>query len=86
MPYRGHRANSFYAIDDAELVEIRARQRTFDGAAFRTAMGNLSYAIVVLKLFDQRFYRSKLQHGLPLYIYYKDAILTARQLVFFTQS
>jgi hypothetical protein len=60
MSYRGHRATSFYAIDDAELVEIRARQRTFDGAAYRTAMGTLSYAVVVLKLFDQRFYRSKL--------------------------
>ncbi|KAF8574533.1 hypothetical protein K439DRAFT_1649754 [Ramaria rubella] len=55
--YRGHRASSFRAIDDAELVELRARQRTFDGAIYRTAMGNLSYAIVVLKLFDQRFYR-----------------------------
>lgn len=59
MPYRGHRASSFYAIDEAELVEIRARQRTFDGAVYRTAMGNLSYAVVVLKLFDQRFFRSR---------------------------
>jgi len=58
MKYRGHRASSFYAIDEAELVEIRARQRTFDGAVYRTAMGNLSYAVVVLKLFDQRFFRS----------------------------
>lgn len=61
--YHGHRAQSFYISrdNDAELVEIRARQRTFDGAAYRTAMGNLSYAIVILKLFDTRFYRSKFQ-------------------------
>ncbi|KAF8511858.1 hypothetical protein JB92DRAFT_2931722 [Gautieria morchelliformis] len=57
MPYRGHRAASFSAIDEAELIELRARQRTIDGAVYRTALGNLSYAVVVLKLFDQRFYR-----------------------------
>lgn len=43
-------------------MEIRARQRTFDGAAYRTAMGNLSYAVVVLKLFDRRFFRSRFKH------------------------
>lgn len=56
--YYGHRANSFRVTDEHVLTEIRARQRTFDGATYRTAIGNLSYAIVVLKLFDQRFYRS----------------------------
>ncbi|GJJ14026.1 hypothetical protein Clacol_008283 [Clathrus columnatus] len=61
--YHGHRAQSFYITsgNDPELVEIRARQRTFDGAAYRTAMGNLSYAIVILKLFDARFYRTYLR-------------------------
>lgn len=39
-------------------VELRARQRTFDGAYTRTAIGTLGYTIVVLKLFDERFYRS----------------------------
>ncbi|EJD05603.1 uncharacterized protein FOMMEDRAFT_79127, partial [Fomitiporia mediterranea MF3/22] len=54
---RGHRADSFTPDDVNELVEIRARQRTFNGAYARTALGNLGYAITVLKLFDRRFYR-----------------------------
>lgn len=56
---RGHRAESFFASDLNELVEIRARQRTFYGAYFRTALGNLGYALTILRLFDSRFYRSK---------------------------
>ncbi|KZS95681.1 hypothetical protein SISNIDRAFT_452339 [Sistotremastrum niveocremeum HHB9708] len=55
--FRGHRANSFRPVDHAELVELRARQRTFEGAYARTAFGTLSYAILVLKLFDRRFYK-----------------------------
>lgn len=55
---RGHRAQSFTPIDLTELVEIRARQRTFEGAYARTALGNLGYSLTVLKLFDRRFYRS----------------------------
>ncbi|KIK66234.1 hypothetical protein GYMLUDRAFT_239220 [Collybiopsis luxurians FD-317 M1] len=55
--YRGHRAESFYASDVNELVEIRARQRTFYGAYFRTALGNLGYALTILRLFDSRFYK-----------------------------
>ncbi|KAL5521515.1 hypothetical protein ACEPAF_2263 [Sanghuangporus sanghuang] len=54
--YRGHRAGSFTPDDVNELVEIRARQRTFSGAYTRTALGNLGYAITVLRLFDKRFY------------------------------
>jgi len=37
-------------------VEIRARQRTFDGAYRRTALGNLGYSLAILRLFDRRFY------------------------------
>jgi len=55
--YRGHRSNSFQPIDVNELVEIRARQRTFHGAYSRTAIGNLSYSLAVLRLFDRRFHR-----------------------------
>ncbi|TFK48263.1 hypothetical protein OE88DRAFT_1737954 [Heliocybe sulcata] len=53
----GHRADSFQASDVNELIELRARHRTFDGAYRRTALGNLGYALAVLKLFDRRFYR-----------------------------
>jgi len=38
-------------------AELRARGRTFHGAYARTALGNLGYSAVVLKLFDKRFYR-----------------------------
>ncbi|EJF60169.1 hypothetical protein BD309DRAFT_973852 [Dichomitus squalens] len=55
--YSGHRSKSFYASDVNELVELRARQRTFDGAYSRTAMGNLGYALTILRLFDRRFYK-----------------------------
>lgn len=57
---RGHRAQSFIAEDVNELVELRARQRTFNGAYLRTALVNLGYSLTVLRLFDRRFYRSEL--------------------------
>ncbi|KLO09216.1 hypothetical protein SCHPADRAFT_916732 [Schizopora paradoxa] len=64
-PYvRGHRANSFVPLDITELVEIRARQRTFGGAYARTALGNLGYSILFLKLFDRRFYKIGLLYAL----------------------
>ncbi|CUA77965.1 hypothetical protein RSOLAG22IIIB_12945 [Rhizoctonia solani] len=55
--YRGHRRGSFSPLDVSEMVELRARGRTFYGAYARTALGNLGYSAVVLKLFDKRFYR-----------------------------
>ncbi|PVF94723.1 hypothetical protein CPB86DRAFT_680807, partial [Serendipita vermifera] len=55
--YRGHRRNSYAPLDRAELVELRARMRTFDQAYLRTALMNLGYSVVVLKLFDRRFHR-----------------------------
>jgi len=47
------------ASDVSELQEIRARQRTFHGAYNRTALGTLGYAVVILRLFDSKFHRSK---------------------------
>jgi len=44
-------------MDVNELVEIRARQRTFNGAYSRSAIANLSYSLAVLRLFDHRFYK-----------------------------
>ncbi|KAI0742926.1 hypothetical protein C8Q80DRAFT_1191484 [Daedaleopsis nitida] len=55
--YHGHRSVSFYPEDVNELVELRARSRTFDGAYGRTAIGNLGYALAILRLFDRRFFR-----------------------------
>lgn len=39
-----------------ELVEIRALQRTFEGAYVRTALSQFSFALLVLKIFTQEFY------------------------------
>ncbi|KAH7108067.1 hypothetical protein BKA62DRAFT_5601 [Auriculariales sp. MPI-PUGE-AT-0066] len=57
LTYHGHRRRSFYPSDKNELVELRARFRTFAGAYARTAAGCLAYALTFLKLFDSRFYR-----------------------------
>lgn len=38
VTFRGHRRDSFKAIDQAEVVELRARYRTFHGAYSRTAL------------------------------------------------
>jgi len=62
--YRGHRADSFVPLDINELVEIRARQRTFFGAYARTALGNLGYSLLFIKLFDRRFYQIGLLYAL----------------------
>ncbi|KAG8933641.1 hypothetical protein FRC02_011464 [Tulasnella sp. 418] len=56
--FRGRRRASFVPIDMAEMVELRARTRT-DASYARTSLGTLSYSIIILKLFDRRFYRSK---------------------------
>ncbi|KAI9709639.1 MAG: hypothetical protein M1828_002400, partial [Chrysothrix sp. TS-e1954] len=39
-----------------ELVEIRAAQRTFEGAYVRTSLGQFSFALIVLKVFTAEFY------------------------------
>jgi hypothetical protein len=52
---RRHRANSV-VLTSAELVEIRAAQRTFEGAYIRTAIGQFSFALIVLKIFTAEFY------------------------------
>ena len=46
-------------IDRAELVEFRARQRTFNHAYMRTSLSSLTTSVMILKLFDRRFYRSE---------------------------
>ncbi|KAL9583906.1 MAG: hypothetical protein Q9212_002434 [Teloschistes hypoglaucus] len=52
---RLHRARSVI-LTDSELVEIRAAQRTFEGAYIRTALGQFSFALVILKIFTSEFY------------------------------
>lgn len=38
------------------LVEIRAAQRTFEGAYIRTALSQFSFSLIVLKIFTAEFY------------------------------
>ncbi|KAK3906934.1 hypothetical protein C8A05DRAFT_40265 [Staphylotrichum tortipilum] len=52
---RLHRARSVI-LTSQELVEIRAAQRTFEGAYMRTALSQFSFALVVLKIFTSEFY------------------------------
>ncbi|KAF9571408.1 hypothetical protein EC968_000623 [Mortierella alpina] len=54
--YRGHRAKSLN-ITEEELVEIRARERTFDGAYWRTAMKSFSMGMIIIRLFTKSFYK-----------------------------
>lgn len=43
-------------LTESELVEIRAAQRTFEGAYVRTSLSQFSFALVVLKIFTSEFY------------------------------
>ncbi|KAF1827283.1 uncharacterized protein K489DRAFT_375371 [Dissoconium aciculare CBS 342.82] len=52
---RLHRARSV-VLTPEELVEIRAAQRTFEGAYIRTSLSQFSFALVVLKIFTSEFY------------------------------
>ncbi|KAL1880810.1 hypothetical protein VTK73DRAFT_4980 [Phialemonium thermophilum] len=52
---RLHRARSVI-LTTQELVEIRAAQRTFEGAYMRTALSQFSFALIILKIFTSEFY------------------------------
>jgi uncharacterized membrane protein YidH (DUF202 family) len=52
---RLHRARSV-VLTPSELVEVRAAQRTFEGAYVRTSLGQFSFALIVLKIFTAEFY------------------------------
>ena len=52
---RLHRARSV-DLSDSELTEVRAAQRTFEGAYMRTSLAQFTFALVVLKIFTSEFY------------------------------
>ncbi|ROW10852.1 hypothetical protein VPNG_05324 [Cytospora leucostoma] len=52
---RLHRARSV-VLTAPELTEIRAAQRTFEGAYMRTALSQFSFALIILKIFTSEFY------------------------------
>jgi uncharacterized membrane protein YidH (DUF202 family) len=52
---RLHRARSV-TLTPEEMVEVRAAQRTFEGAYIRTALAQFSFSLIVLKIFTAEFY------------------------------
>ncbi|KAK9381929.1 uncharacterized protein V2V93DRAFT_368261 [Kockiozyma suomiensis] len=50
------RAEDFILTDNSEIIDIRAFQRTYEGAYMRTAMLELTMGLSVLRLFDIEFY------------------------------
>ncbi|PGH13769.1 hypothetical protein AJ79_03468 [Helicocarpus griseus UAMH5409] len=52
---RLHRARSVVLTPD-EIVEVRAAQRTFEGAYIRTSLSQFSFALIILKIFTAEFY------------------------------
>ncbi|KAN0111563.1 hypothetical protein V8E52_008301 [Russula decolorans] len=76
--YHGHRRDSFICADADELVELRAHQRTYNGAYVRTALGILGYSLAVLRLFDRKFYRIGLLYAALAFLLSVCAFLRAR--------
>ncbi|KAH9964164.1 hypothetical protein BC827DRAFT_1128202, partial [Russula dissimulans] len=74
----GHRRHSFICEDVDQLVELRAHQRTYDGAYMRTALGTLGYSLTVLRLFDRHFYRVGLLFAILAFLLCVCAFLRAR--------
>lgn len=52
---RLHRARSVILTQE-EMVEVRAAQRTFEGAYIRTSVSQFSFALIILKIFTAEFY------------------------------
>ncbi|CDH51859.1 predicted protein [Lichtheimia corymbifera JMRC:FSU:9682] len=53
---RGHREQSVL-LTQTELQDLRARQRTFEGAYWRTALAAFSTGLLILKVFTREFYK-----------------------------
>ncbi|KAL0138059.1 hypothetical protein V8B55DRAFT_1534524 [Mucor lusitanicus] len=53
---RGHRRESaLFTL--VELQDLRAHQRTFEGAYWRTALAAFSSGLLILKVFTREFYK-----------------------------
>lgn len=78
LRFHNHRRGSFLARDEDidELVEIRARQRTFEGAYVRTALGNLGYSCLILRVFSTEFAKSRLR----LFPHFEQRLIARTQL------
>ncbi|SPO27052.1 uncharacterized protein UTRI_10514_B [Ustilago trichophora] len=75
-------------LSQRDLLDYRAVQRTFDGAYARTALGQLCYAIVILRLFQPKFFYVGLVYAvlgmgfIPVAIFrYRMAVSNAERVV-----
>ncbi|KAK0558902.1 hypothetical protein OC844_004790 [Tilletia horrida] len=53
---RSVRTHTSVVYSKNNVLDLRAAQRTFDGSYARTALGQLSYSVVILRLFQSEFY------------------------------
>lgn len=56
MMYHKPRSPLTMSVPHVRLTEIRAAQRTFEGAYMRTALSQFSFALIILKIFTSEFY------------------------------
>ncbi|CUM66134.1 uncharacterized protein PRCAT00003791001 [Priceomyces carsonii] len=54
-PQRERLPSTIYPLPNGRKLDVRAHQRTYEGAYTRTAIGCLSFALLVLKLFSKEF-------------------------------
>ncbi|KAK9322356.1 hypothetical protein V1517DRAFT_323546 [Lipomyces orientalis] len=50
------RPADFILKDNTEIIDIRAFQRTYEGAYLRTAMLEVTFSLSLLRIFDIEFY------------------------------
>ncbi|GAC94529.1 hypothetical protein PHSY_002101 [Pseudozyma hubeiensis SY62] len=68
-------------LSDRDLLDYRAVQRTFDGAYARTALGQLCYATVILRLFQPKFFYIGLVYAVLGMLFIPVAIFRYRMAV-----
>ncbi|CBQ72721.1 conserved hypothetical protein [Sporisorium reilianum SRZ2] len=68
-------------LSQRDLLDYRAVQRTFDGAYARTALGQLCYATVILRLFQPKFFYVGLVYAILAMAFIPVAILRHRMAV-----
>ncbi|KAH9033057.1 hypothetical protein EDB84DRAFT_1438475 [Lactarius hengduanensis] len=59
-----------HCINVDRLVELRARQRTSNGAFTRTTLGNLGYSLAIPRLFNRCFYHIGLYYCILFLLFF----------------
>ncbi|WFD41594.1 hypothetical protein MPSI1_000225 [Malassezia psittaci] len=58
-PFRKHKRYTVHPhklLEEAERLDLRAAQRTFDGAYRRAALGQMTFALMVMRMFQNEFF------------------------------